>query len=179
MNAICDGCCRLFRGNIKSVVQWVKQGRRANVDRKRVRGRTADGQPNPIDVHVGGRVRVRRVMLGLSQEALAGRLGITFQQVQKYERGSNRMGSSRLYDIAVALDVPVSFFFDDMPDEIASMSPRAIIKGADAAAPVMPGDESFSRRETFDLVRVYYAITDPSIRRRVYDLAKSLALPEN
>lgn len=145
------------------------------MDRKLVRGRTADGQPNPIDVHVGSRVRIRRVMLGLSQEALANRLGITFQQVQKYERGANRMGSSRLFDIAVALDVPVSFFFDDMPDEIAEMSPRAIIKGGPADAVVMPGDESFSRRETFDLVQAYYAIVDPSIRKRVYDLAKSLA----
>lgn len=146
------------------------------MDRKRVRGRTADGQPNPIDVHVGSRVRIRRVMLGLSQETLANKLGITFQQVQKYERGANRMGSSRLYDIAIALDVPVSFFFDDMPEEIAAMSPRAIIKGGKADDVELPGDESFTRRETFDLVRAYYAIVDPSIRKRVYDLAKSLAL---
>lgn len=115
-------------------------------------------------------------MLGLSQETLANKLGITFQQVQKYERGANRMGSSRLYDIAIALDVPVSFFFDDMPEEIAAMSPRAIIKGGKADDVELPGDESFTRRETFDLVRAYYAIVDPSIRKRVYDLAKSLAL---
>jgi transcriptional regulator with XRE-family HTH domain len=114
-------------------------------------------------------------MLGLSQEALANRLGITFQQVQKYERGANRMGSSRLYDIGVALDVPVSFFFDDMPEGVADLSPRSIIKGSTADAVELPGDESFSRRETFDLVRAYYAIVDPSIRKRVYDLAKSLA----
>lgn len=151
-----------------------------SVDRKRVRGRTADGQPNPIDVHVGKRVRVRRTLLGLSQEALANRLGITFQQVQKYERGSNRMGSSRLYDISVALDVPVSFFFDDMPEETAQMSPRSIIKGEGCEPAIhLPGDESFSRRETLDLVQAYYAIVDPSIRRRVYDLAKSLAEPED
>ena len=150
-----------------------------SVDRKRVRGRTADGQPNPIDVHVGKRVRVRRTLLGLSQEALANRLGITFQQVQKYERGSNRMGSSRLYDISVALDVPVSFFFDDMPDETAQMSPRAIIKGEGGEPAInLPGDASFSKRETLDLVQAYYSIVDASIRRRVYDLAKSLAGPE-
>ena len=148
------------------------------MDRKRVRGRTEDGKPNPIDVHVGGRVRLRRVMLGLSQDALAGRLGITFQQVQKYERGANRMGSSRLYDIAVALDVSVTYFFDDMSDDVALMSPRAIIKGADSALMPLPGDETFSRRETLDLVRAYYSIVDPAIRKRVYELAKSLAAPE-
>ena len=149
------------------------------MDRKKVRGRMADGQPNPIDVHVGKRVRVRRMSLGLSQEALANRLGITFQQVQKYERGTNRMGSSRLYDISVALDVPVSFFFDDMPEEVINQSPRSIIKGEGCEPAVnLPGDNSFSRRETLDLVNAYYAIVDSDIRRRVYDLAKSLAGPE-
>ena len=138
----------------------------------------ADGQANPIDVHVGSRVRTRRTMLGLSQEGLASRLGITFQQVQKYERGANRMGSSRLYDISVALDVPVSFFFDDMPDDIAALSPRAIIKGPDSEPMVLPGGDSFSRRETLDLVRAYYAINDPAIRKRVYELAKSLGLAD-
>jgi len=138
----------------------------------------ADGQANPIDVHVGSRVRARRTMLGLSQEGLANRLGITFQQVQKYERGANRMGSSRLYDISVALDVPVSFFFDDMPDDIAAQSPRAIIKGAGSELMALPGGDSFSRRETLDLVRAYYAIVDPAIRKRVYELAKSLGLAD-
>ena len=71
--------------------------------------------PNPIDVHVGKRLRLRRTLLGMSQERLGERLGLTFQQVQKYERGANRIGSSRLFELGQILDVPVSFFFDDMP----------------------------------------------------------------
>ena len=74
------------------------------------RGRTPNGQPNPIDVHVGNRIRLRRTLLNLSQEKLASLLGLTFQQVQKYERGTNRVGASRLWDISRVLEVPVSFF---------------------------------------------------------------------
>ena len=78
--------------------------------------------PNPIDVHVGSRVRLRRQLMKMSQEKLGDELGVTFQQVQKYERGANRIGSSRLFDLSRVLDVPVSFFFDDMPAEIADSS---------------------------------------------------------
>src|SRR5919112_1074553 len=73
-------------------------------------------RPSPIDVHVGGRVRLRRTLMGMSQERLGEALGLTFQQVQKYERGVNRIGASRLFDLARVLDVPIGFFFDDMPD---------------------------------------------------------------
>ena len=75
-------------------------------------GRQKGDKPSPIDVHVGSRVRLRRNMLGLSQEKLGGAIGLTFQQVQKYERGANRIGASRLHDLSQVLDVPVSFFFD-------------------------------------------------------------------
>ena len=78
------------------------------------RGRTLNGEPNPIDVYIGQRIRVRRQLLGLSQEALAKKIGITFQQVQKYERGMNRVGASRLWDIGKVLEVPVGFFYEDM-----------------------------------------------------------------
>ena len=74
-----------------------------------------EGQPSPIDVHVGGRIRLRRTLLQMSQERLGDALGLTFQQVQKYERGANRVGASRLFNLSRVLDVPVSFFFDDMP----------------------------------------------------------------
>ena len=85
--------------------------------KKSNRGRTPTGAPNPIDVHVGRRMRLRRQLLGLSQETLAAMLGLTFQQVQKYERGMNRIGASRLWDISKVLNVPISFFYDDMdPD---------------------------------------------------------------
>jgi transcriptional regulator with XRE-family HTH domain len=75
-----------------------------------------ESRPSPIDVHVGARVRLRRTLLGMSQERLGDALGLTFQQVQKYERGVNRVGASRLFDISRVLDVPISFFFDDMPE---------------------------------------------------------------
>src|SRR3569833_3753192 len=77
------------------------------------RGRMPSGKPNPVDVHVGARVRLRRTLLGMSQEKLGEAIGLTFQQVQKYERGANRIGASRLFDLSRVLDVPVSFFFDD------------------------------------------------------------------
>ena len=75
-----------------------------------------ESRPSPIDVHVGSRIRLRRTLLGMSQERLGESLGLTFQQVQKYERGVNRVGASRLFDLSRVLDVPISFFFDDMPE---------------------------------------------------------------
>jgi len=131
-------------------------------------------RPSPIDVHVGGRVRLRRTLLGMSQERLGEALGLTFQQVQKYERGVNRIGASRLFDLARVLDVPIGFFFDDMPDAMG---------GSMAVTRRMPGfaegqegleDDTLHRRETLELVRAYYRITDPSVRKRVFDLIKSL-----
>src|SRR6202012_596679 len=88
--------------------------------RRSGRGRTPSGKPNPIDAHVGARVRLRRTLLGMSQEKLGEAIGLTFQQVQKYERGANRIGASRLYDLSRVLDVPVSFFFDDLNPEAAA-----------------------------------------------------------
>ena len=79
------------------------------VNKRSSRGRTPLGEPNPIDVHVGHRIRLRRTLLGLSQEKLASLLGLTFQQVQKYERGMNRVGASRLWDISKVLEVPINF----------------------------------------------------------------------
>src|SRR5471032_288819 len=85
------------------------------VDKVKIgRRRQKSDKPNPTDVHVGARVRLRRTLLGMSQEKLGDAIGLTFQQVQKYERGANRVGASRLYDLSRVLDVPVSFFFDDM-----------------------------------------------------------------
>ena len=94
-------------------------------DRPSSRGRLPDGSANPIDIHVGNRIRSRRALLGISQEKLAKELGVTFQQIQKYERGMNRMGSSRLWDMAQVLGVSVNFFFEDMAAEIAAQA-RAV-----------------------------------------------------
>ncbi len=125
--------------------------------------------PNPVDIHVGSRVRLRRTLLGMSQEKLGNALGLTFQQVQKYERGTNRIGSSRLFLLSRILDVPVSFFFDDMSPEIASGQ----VGFAEAAQANFDQDD-LAKRETLELVRAYYKITDAGVRKRLFDLVKAV-----
>lgn len=138
------------------------------------RGRTPGGHPNPIDVHVGARLRLRRTLLGLSQETLAGALGLTFQQIQKYERGANRIGASRLFDLARALAVPIDYFYEEMSDDVMAASPRHM---ATATEEPPSGDPApANRRETLDLIRTYYRIGDPNVRKRVYELARALAI---
>ena len=143
-------------------------------------GETAekDGRPSPIDTHVGARIRLRRTLLGMSQERLGESLGLTFQQVQKYERGVNRVGASRLFDLSRVLDVPISFFFDDMPESLAGIhgtghATRAAGGFADRQD-TFGVDETLNRRETLELVRAYYRIIDPAVRKRVFDLIKSM-----
>lgn len=138
-----------------------------------------ESRPSPIDVHVGSRVRLRRTLLGMSQERLGDQLGLTFQQVQKYERGVNRVGASRLFDLARVLDVPISFFFDDMPDGLAGSvgsGSRRALGMADAQDPF--GDDTMTRRETLELVRAYYRISDPNQRKKVLDLVKAMGPAE-
>jgi transcriptional regulator with XRE-family HTH domain len=137
------------------------------------RRRRRSDKPNPIDVHVGSRVRLRRTLLGMSQERLGDAIGLTFQQVQKYERGANRVGASRLYDLSRVLDVPVSFFFDDISPEVAA----AVSQGGAAlgAVPARYEPDPMMRRETLELVRAYYRIPDAQLRRRLFDLTKAIA----
>ena len=148
--------------------------------RRSNRGRMPSGLPNPVDVHVGARVRLRRTLMGMSQEKLGEAIGLTFQQVQKYERGANRIGASRLYDLSRVLDVPVSFFYDDMSDAVREQSPLVIAHGGTGLqeAPAPFEADPLSRRETLELVRAYYSITDPQVRKRVYELAKALAMAD-
>jgi len=134
----------------------------------------SDGKGHPIDVHVGQRVRLRRTLLGWSQEKLAQALGLTFQQVQKYERGANRIGASRLFDLSRVLDVPVSFFFDDMPLEAMPATTAGATEGL-AETPADYEADPMARRETRGLVTAYWEIAEPDLRRRVFDLAKALA----
>ena len=143
--------------------------------RKANRGRTPAGAPNPIDVHVGSRMRLRRTLLGLSQEKLGEMIGLTFQQVQKYERGANRISCSRLFDLSRSLEVPISYFFDDMPEEVQGLSPVQMIREPPAEEPPAAEADPRLRRETLELVRNYYSISDPDVRRRIYDLAKALS----
>ncbi|TRD23597.1 helix-turn-helix domain-containing protein [Palleronia caenipelagi] len=114
---------------------------------------------HPVDVHVGSRVRQRRWMTGMTQQQLAEKVGIKFQQIQKYETGMNRISASRLWDIAAALDVPVAFFFEGLDD-----------KQGDAEET----KDIFAEREALELVRSYYAIPEAQ-RRRLFDLAKVLS----
>jgi transcriptional regulator with XRE-family HTH domain len=119
---------------------------------------------DPVDIHVGARVRLRRTLLGMSQDTLGKALGLTFQQVQKYERGSNRMGSSRLFKIANILEVDISYFFTEMPE---GMGMKPIGMSED---PTIFQDGHILRRETLELVRSYGDIEDPEVRKRLYDL---------
>ncbi|PWR20612.1 helix-turn-helix domain-containing protein [Zavarzinia compransoris] len=115
---------------------------------------------NPVDVHVGARVKLRRQLLGFSQTELGNALDLTFQQVQKYEKGTNRISASKLHKMAEVLDVPISFFFD----------------GVEGAKPDSDsGDlDMMSRSETISLVRAYYAIEDDAVRRKVIELLRTL-----
>ena len=126
--------------------------------------------PRPVDIHVGSRVRLRRTLLGMSQEKLGEAVSLTFQQIQKYERGTNRIGASRLHQFAQVLDVPVSFFFDDMPGEARGRGPGM---GEDDQEPF--DQDQLVKRETLELVRAYYRITDPNVRKRMFELVKAVA----
>ena len=130
-------------------------------------------KPDPIDIHVGGRVRLRRLLIGMSQEKLGVALGLTFQQVQKYERGANRIGSSRLFRISQLLDVPVSFFFDDMPGAMVSGA-----GGLREAGQARFDADYFGRRESQELLRNYYRINDSAVRKRLLSLVKAVAASE-
>jgi transcriptional regulator with XRE-family HTH domain len=122
---------------------------------------------NPIDGQVGNRVRIRRMLIGMSQEKLGDLLGLTFQQVQKYEKGINRIGAGRLFEIARILDVPIDFFYDGVGATSDGVG--------EARAPVM---EFVSSTEGLQLSLAFMKIRDPKVRKRVLDLVKSLAEEE-
>ncbi len=130
------------------------------------------GIPHPIDVHVGARVRVRRMLLGMSQTTLGEAIGITFQQMQKYENGANRISASRLFDLSRVLDVPIQFFFDDMPAAVAASSPT--LGRGRAKKPPRYEPDPMAKRETLELVRAYYKITEPEIRKHLFAMTKTL-----
>ncbi|MEZ5892391.1 MAG: helix-turn-helix transcriptional regulator [Parvularculaceae bacterium] len=127
--------------------------------------------PHPIDVHVGSRVKLRRMILGMSQETLGKSLGLTFQQIQKYEKGVNRIGASRIYEMAQLLDVPVQFFYDEYGE-----TPNRPDGAAEEPNPVM---ELVSSPEGVQLCRYFAAIKDPQVKKRVIDLVRSIAETES
>lgn len=128
-------------------------------------------EPHPVDVHVGKRLRSRRTILGMSQEEIGDAVGITFQQVQKYERGLNRIGSSRLYEFACLLGVSVSYFFEDFQEEPTKIETLAEEGGAFEY-------EQFNNKEVLTLVRSYYAIKDMKVRKKILSLVKTLSNSE-
>jgi transcriptional regulator with XRE-family HTH domain len=125
--------------------------------------------PNPIDKHVGNRIRLRRMMLGMSQGTLGTALGLTFQQVQKYEKGANRVGASRLQQISQALEVPVAFFFEGAPALPGRLGP-----GSDGPAPVDVSN-FLTTSEGLALTQAFMRIKDASLRRRIVDLVQGIA----
>jgi transcriptional regulator with XRE-family HTH domain len=133
------------------------------LDRQRRRKTITEDGPDPVDVHVGTRLRQRRTLLGMSQEKLAAAFGVSFQQIQKYERGANRVSASRLHQLTRILNVPVGYFFEGMTDlpQNGSTHPAH-------------DSEMVASRETLELVRAYYRIEDPTVRRRLVDLLRSL-----
>jgi transcriptional regulator with XRE-family HTH domain len=129
-------------------------------------------RPNPIDIHVGSRVRFRRMLLGMSQEKLGERLGLTFQQVQKYEKGINRIGASRLFDLAQVLGVSVQFFYEEAP----AAETHAVIPDGFAEKPEGNSIVEFLRsRDGLELNRAFVRISDIKARRAIVDLVRSLA----
>src|SRR3954447_25528658 len=143
-------------------------GRSSLPQRKSVKGTATQKSPNPVDRHVGSRVRMRRMLIGMSQEKLGAALGITFQQIQKYEKGTNRIGASRLHQIARVLGVPIEFFYEGAPQ----------IEGAtgmaESPSPAYVAD-FLSTAEGLDLMKAFMGIKERRIRRRLVDLVRVLA----
>lgn len=130
------------------------------------------GRANSIDEHVGVQLRQRRALLGLSQEKLAEQVGITFQQIQKYENGANRVSASRLYEFSKVLEIPVNFFFESY----GSNENKAVFGFADNDQASFEGaDDILKRKETIELIRVYYSIDNPKLRKDLFKLVKSMA----
>jgi transcriptional regulator with XRE-family HTH domain len=130
--------------------------------------------PNPIDKHVGSRVRMRRMMLGMSQEKLGNNLGLTFQQVQKYEKGTNRIGASRLQQISHILQVPVSFFFEGAPANVNG--PRSD-ELSEAPSPAYVSD-FLATSDGLALTKAFMRIPDMKLRRRIVDLVEQIAVDD-
>ncbi len=128
-------------------------------------------RPNPVDVHVGTRVRLRRMLIGMSQERLGELMGLTFQQIQKYEKGVNRVGASRLHRLSKVLSVPVQFFFEELPQSVGAAEAGGFAEATTETYIV----DFLNSREGLELNRAFVQISDPTVRKRVVDLVKSLA----
>ncbi len=139
---------------------------------KTVYGR-GTGNLHPVNMHVGARVWQRRKLLGMTQTGLGDALGLTFQQAQKYESGTNRIGAGRLYDLARVLDVSIGYFFEDIPAAAAAIL-RATKRRGKAKKRPWYAPDLMAKRETLELVRAYYKIEDADVRKGVYQLTKAM-----
>lgn len=139
-------------------------------ERLNVQGR----KPNPMDIHVGSRVRLRRMVIGMSQEKLGERMGLTFQQIQKYEKGTNRIGASRLFQLSQILDVPVQFFFEDAPLNMMGRAAGSAAGFAESKTETYLLD-FLNSRDGLELNRAFVKITDPKVRKRVVELVRALS----
>jgi transcriptional regulator with XRE-family HTH domain len=126
----------------------------------------ATGTPHPVDVHVGQRLRLRRKLSGLSQTELGEKIGVTFQQLQKYESGANRISASRLFDLSRVLDVPVSYFFDEMTENVS--------EAGKTEAALTDEPNLMAKRETLELARAYTRIADPKLRQLLRSLVTAV-----
>ncbi len=133
---------------------------------------TIGRKPNPVDIHVGSRVRYRRMIIGMSQEKLGEKMNLTFQQIQKYEKGTNRIGASRLFQLSKILEVPVGYFFEDAFANAAPSSPLQGLHEPQQEALLL---DFLNSREGLDLNRAFAKIHDPKVRRRVIDLVRALS----
>ncbi len=145
--------------------------------KKSIRGRMPQGQPNPVDAFVGEKMRTRRLYMQISQEELAEKMAITFQQVQKYERGINRLSASRLFDLSQVMRVPVQYFFDGITSDVAQLSPRNLANATKEieTLPVSRFDPFLSKRAV-DLVRLFSLIPDKASADKIYDLISTMSL---
>ena len=153
--------------------------KKAHQTKGNIRGRLADGTPNPIDSHVGKRVHLRRTMMGMSQERLAYELGITFQQVQKYEKGLNRIGASRLWDLAQVLGVGVEFFYENLDENSRDKSPRKISTHQLSDDNMTYFDiDAWLRKDVVALVKAYTKIKDKNVALNILNLVESMVPQE-
>ncbi|MCH9851913.1 MAG: helix-turn-helix domain-containing protein [Alphaproteobacteria bacterium] len=132
-----------------------------------------------VDAYVGQQLRKQRTLLGYSQQTLGDKVALTFQQIQKYERGANRIGASRLYQFAQVLNVPIDYFFQEIPDDMAD---KITTRNEDGEFKIWEEDQAaydaeplITKRETLELVRAYYNIPSPQLRKKFFELCKSLS----
>lgn len=146
----------------------------AKIKPEKITATKKKGRANPIDEYVGTQLRQRRALMGMSQERLAEQVGVTFQQIQKYENGANRVSASRLYEFSNVLDVPVNFFFESYGAENTGKMPSFALSDNDQSA-FEGADDIMKRKETLELIRVYYSIENAKLRKDLFKIVKSMA----